>query len=328
MKPMRSLALVALTLLASTVLAADPPAPPLSWRLEKGAVLRYRYTTDQTTRHRQPNAPPETDAIETHQVERVEYRLTVLENDLATGTARVLCRYDQVAIELDTMALGKSAWDSKKEEDRARADDPAVRPFAHLLGQEFSFVLGADGAVSDVRGLDAVRRAVMAGLEDSAYARTALGGVFSDEAVRGELERGFRCLPPRGAAPGATWRPPPFEQPIPLLGTLVYDVDSKLESLDGGTATTSFKVRLSKGAPPAPAAGDPIAQTIAVDLREGSGEGRAVFSATRGALERSEATFAMKLATRLLEPVAPKSGPKAVEALSEVAEKVTVERID
>ncbi|HVY60709.1 MAG TPA: DUF6263 family protein, partial [Planctomycetota bacterium] len=269
-----------LFLLLAPLLAAAPAlAAPvtLAWRLAKGATLRYRHTSDQTTLRHAPGAPASPDS-DRRSVQRISttYRLSVLEVDPTTSLPRVLCRYDALAIHFEMDPLGLVDWSSTKTEDLARAEEPSVRPFARLVGQEFSFLLGPDGSVRDVRGLDAVRKAMMQGLEDSAFAKLALEGAFSDEAVCEQLERGFAVLPEKPVEAGATWSKR-FEQPIPLLGTLAFDVAERLEKLDERRATIGLDVKLSTAAPP-PATDDPIAQKVEVKLVSGSGSGTALWN--------------------------------------------------
>jgi len=120
----------------------------LAWKLEKGATLRYTLDSDQEATQRLAGSDPE--GFKTTQRELIEYRLSVLDVDPVSGTARVLCRYERVQIDLNQMMLGMVKWDSRDRDDVARADEPAVKPFARLVGQEFSFLLSPSGDVADV----------------------------------------------------------------------------------------------------------------------------------------------------------------------------------
>ncbi len=328
MPRMRRLAALALAAAALAPLARAGDPVTLAWKLEKGTVLRYRFSTEQVSVQRSvPPDPAGGEGVQTKQIETIEYRLTVLDRDPASGAARIVCRYEHVAVELEQMMLGRIKWDSKKREDLARGSEPAVRPYARLLGQEFSFLLAPSGAVSDVRGHDKVRAEVLAGLEDSPFAALALGGAFGDEAVRSDLERAFAILPPGPIEPGASFART-FDQPLPLLGTLRYETKTALEKVADGKAHLAFETALAAVGSPAPAAAaDPVASKIEIEFKGGKGKGTVVFDAAAGRLERSEGEVRMTLASRLLPPVAPKEGPGAASVVSEVIQRFTIERI-
>jgi hypothetical protein len=320
-----ALALASLGEVGPTARAEGGDAVALAWRLEKGAALRYRYASTQETVRREPGGP-ESATITTRQDEVIEYRLVALETDAASGAATVLCRYDRVAVDLEQLMIGRLRWDSRRREDLARGDEPLVRPYARLVGREFGFKLAPSGEVSDLRGHDKVRAAVLEGLEDSPFAKLALGGVFGDEAVRGALERAFAVVPTAPAAPGARWTRA-FEQPVPLLGTLAYEVDHELVEVRDGVARIRFAARIRRARPADPAE-DPLAARLEVNLEGAEGAGEARFSVAGGRLERSEARFAMTVSSRLLPPVAPREGAGATEAASRVVQSVVVERIE
>jgi len=303
--------------------AADDAPLALEWRMAKGASLRYRYTSAQTTEQRQDG--PSAETVTTSQREEIEYRLTAIEEDPRTGGARVICRYDQVAIDLEQLMLGRVRWDSRKKEDLARGEEPAVRPYAKLVGQEFGFLLGRGGHVSEMRGHDRVRAALLQGLEDSPFAKLALGGAFGDEAVRSALERAFAVVPTTTARKGDRFTSR-REQPVPILGTLAYDTESVVAGVKDGIAEVTFTTRISRARPPV-AAEDALAAKVDAELISGVGEGRALFSTRDARLERSEATVRMTVATRLLPPAAPKEGAGAVAVRSDVTQRITVERI-
>ncbi len=261
--------------------AARAEEAALRWRLEKGETLRYRMTVDQRTRHFGAGSPTNGpgDAVETAQRTRIVWRLSVREIDLS-GNARVACRYEEVAVDLHQLMLGRIAWDSTKKEDAVRADDPAVRPFSKLVGREFSFALAPDGRIVEVAGFDAVAKELLDGVEDNPVAVAALTSAFGEDAVRAALERSFAVLPPAGGAGAgesgtggagggesgsggraggeasgsggragastspASWRRA-VEQAVPILGRLRYETDYTLVARDAARARISGAVRVA-----------------------------------------------------------------------------------
>jgi hypothetical protein len=309
--------------LLTTACAGAEEAPGLAWKLEKGSVLRYRHTSDQVAIH---TGAGSSEPASTKQKTSIDYRLSVLDFDPATRLARVLCRYDAVSVELEQMVIGLVQWDSRKREDLSRADDPAVRPFAQLLGQSFSFLLSPAGEVSDLRGHEKVREAVIAGLEDSPFARTAIGGSFSEDALRFELQRAFAFVPTSTAeAARPEWRRS-FERKIVLLGTLSYDLRYRREPAAATGTAIAFTGELRQVAPPG-AVDDPIAAQTTVTFEGGKVEGTAIFDPAHGRLERAQAVARMKVTTRVGNVAAPDEGPGAASASTDVTQTIAIERL-
>jgi hypothetical protein len=315
-------ALAAAGLAAPPAGAAAGAAAPLRWKLEKGTALRYRMTADQTASEDLGRGEP----FETRQKSAIVYRLEVADVE-PTGSARVLCRYESVAIDMDQMMIGHVVWDSAKQADAARANDPIVKPFAQLVGKEFNFRMSPVGEVSDVRGYDEIAKAVLRGVEDNKVAQAALAAGFGQEAVRAALGRAFAVLPPEGADERWERR---SEQEIPLLGTLCYETSYAVEpAAAGGARAITAKTVLAVAGPAAGAAGaEEIARALEIEWRGGKGEARILFAADLGRLVSSESTLEMALRSRALPPVAPEDGPNAVAADVRVRQTVKVELLD
>jgi hypothetical protein len=320
-------------LLFAAIAAAAPARAAdfaLRWRLEKGEVLRYRMVAEQKTTHGAQNGEP----VETSQRTRIVWRLAVREIDRA-GNARIDCRYEEVAVDLDQLVLGHIAWDSTKKEDLASGDDPAVRPFAELVGQQFSFSLAPDGTVREVAGFDRIVKAMLSGLEDNPIAVAALSSGYGEDAVRAALERSFAVVPAASAVPeNARWRRE-SEQSVPVLGTIRYETDFAIEGVkrpEGGGPglfRIGANVRLSAVPPAAPGeegAAQGFERWLGVVFEGGSGSA-AISFAERGYLEKSETRLEMKLRTSAKPPVAPAEGPGAAAIEAVVRETVTVERL-
>lgn len=313
----------ALVALAIALLAREAAAATeIRWKLAKGEVLRYRMTADQRSSQDLGRGDP----FETMQKSTIVWRLAVQEVDPA-GNARILCRFEAVAIDMDQMMIGHVAWDSSKKEDLARAEHPVVKPFAQLVGKEFNFGLKADGSVTDVRGYDDVRNAVLDGVKDNPLAQAALSSGFGDEAMRASLERAFAIVPEKPVEKGATWARA-SAQKIPLLGTVRYAAEYTLAELDSaGRARIAAKTALAVAEPAAAETSGDLAQRVEVEWKGGSGEGTIVFACAAGRLERSETKVEMALRSKVKPPVAPIEGPGSVAADVKVRQTVTVEML-
>ena len=81
-----------------------------------------------------------------------------------------------------------------------------------------------------------------------------------------------RHHPPGPVAPGAKWTRT-YEAPLPLLGTLRYDLALELATAEDARAETPYTVALARSAAPATATADPISASIEVDFGGGKGSG-------------------------------------------------------
>lgn len=300
----------------------------LRWKLGSGETVRYRLTTDQRARSTvSPPGAPATNGeepVETRQRQAIVWRMTVLEVD-SRGLARIACRYESIAVDMEQMMLGRIAWDSTRREDAARSDDPVIRPFATLVGLEFQFGLGARGEVVDVRGFEKVRDAMLRGLDDNPFARAALTSGFGEDATRAALERAFAFVPEKPVEPGATWSTQ-SDQSIPLLGTLRYATTWRLAGLDGGAATIEGRTALSAiAAEPANGPGGPLAEPLDIEWKGGEASSTIQFSIETGRVLKSETRARMALRSKVKPPVAPADGPSAVAADVAVEQTSVVE---
>ncbi|GIW71051.1 MAG: hypothetical protein KatS3mg102_0593 [Planctomycetota bacterium] len=315
--------------LAGPAAAADAAPELLAWRLVPGRELRYRFTSDQLS-HQQLEGRQFT----TRQLHSLVWTMRVQELEAPEGPAIVRLRYDAVKVELDLMSTGRLRWDSTDPEDLKRQKDPTIRPYAALVGGELGFAMRPDGSVLEgsLVGLAAIRERVLQELGDGPFARHTLGVALSDAAVRSELERAFRVLPPEPAAPGASWRHR-VVRPVPVLGGLAFDQDFRLAAFEQGPAGRLARIELVSAIAPAPGAlpppeptpQDAFLQALAVEFQGGGGQGEVLFSLDAGCLLRSTLRSRMKLASRIGEPVASADGPGATRVATEVEQTITVE---
>jgi hypothetical protein len=310
-----------LAVLAMALGARDSRAAEIRWKLAKGDVLRYKMTADQKTTQDLGRGDP----FDTAQRSTIVWRLAVQEVDPA-GNARILCRFEAVAIDMDQMMIGRVAWDSTKKEDAARADDPVIQPFAQLVGKEFNFGMSASGRVTDVRGYEDVARALLSSVKDNPLAQAALASGFGDEAVRASLEGAFAVVPKAPVERGATWQRT-SERRIPLLGTLRYATEFRLDDLEAGGARARIgaKTRLDVVEPAGTEAAADLAKRLDVEWKGGGGEATIAFGVEAGRLERSESRVEMTLRSKARPPVAPGEGPGAVGVDVKVRQLVVVE---
>lgn len=310
-----------LAALAAPARAQETPPPALRWRFDRSEpALLYRYASKQATELAFADAPAGSPPARSRLDTRIDYRLTVQEVDPVTGVARISCRYDTVAVDGEQALLGKFAFDSAKEDAR-QVDDPRMKPYAALTGQEFVFLLAPDGRVPEVRGLDKVRQAMLLGSEDNPVAVHDVQTNFGDAAVRALLERSFHVLPDDPAAPaGAKWTRV-VEAPVALLGGVRYETAFKLgERHVAGIATIAFETKLAKGEAP-PDRSAPQHGLVELTLVGGGGSGEVEFDAAAGRIARSSQKVEMEVKARLEMP----EGREPAHATSRVRMESTLE---
>jgi hypothetical protein len=325
----RSLVALALTLLLPLGAAAQEA---LSWRLATGTQLRYRATSDQTSKQTVGDFD-----FETKQTLGLVWSLSVDEVD-ADSNAAVRTRYDEVRVDLNLMSTGRLSWDSTNPEDLKRYKDPTVKPYVELVGSEFGFSMRPDGGVVEgsVRGFDAIRKEIRKGVGGGPFAEATIMPALADEAIRAELERSFRVLPEGPVGPGARWENQ-VRRPVPVLGALRFDNTFRLarfeETEAGRVAVIELTVAITPAPgpePPADAQPPALLEASHVEFVEGGGEGTVRFLVTRGCLEGSQLTSRMTLRSRAKEPVAPNQsdGGSLQTVRTEVTQVVTVELLD
>jgi len=318
-----------LSLLATFSLVLATPTPSraedgpvtLRWTWTPGAQHRYRVTARQTSRHDLGEQP-----FETHQTVTLTYALTVQERD-AEGRARITCRYERVALDLEQMGLGRVVWDSELAADQKRRDEPAIRPFAELVKRSFQLQIAPDGRVPEgsIEGFQKIRDAVLGPIRDQPLVVQSYEPAFSDAAIRATFERAFQVAPPKPVSPGASWSRD-IEQPVPFLGALRFTSTLRLAAIEKGQARIEIVGKLAAVKASAPTA-KPDARPLAVELESGSVRGEARFDVAAGWLSWSEVYAEMTLRTRIPEPHAPDRGPGARSVRSRIHQTLTVERL-
>ncbi len=319
--------------------AEEDGAAALAWKLEAGKTIRYRYSLEQTAKQNLLG-----EELTSRQSQRFVLRMTVQEVEVAGeeegGEAprplpifRIGVRYEAVAVRLTQAGLGELTYDSTRKEDAARADDPAVRPFARLVGEEWSFRMEPTGRVVAVAGLERVRQKLLHGYEDEPVAVAMIDGLFGDATMRALLEQSLTVGPGAAASPPGNglpvepverWRRT-FERDVPYLGKLAYAnryvLGERVEVEGKGARKVTVETEIALVAPSDPAK-NPAAPFLKVELRGGKGTGEVLFGTEEGCLLRSsqslEAEFVAELAT-------PEGGSE--KATSRVAQTIAVERI-
>lgn len=201
------------------------------------------------------------------------------------GTATIEVVYSAVRLEMQPMMQPKKfAYDSANP-GADNAPNPLAGPVMALVGQAFTVVLGPDGAVKSLDGVQPiVEKMTQAGAGSGSSAiGQLLKGVFSEPAVTKLFENGFHRLPDQPVEVGGGWDAA-YDMPDTQMGRLKAASRSILTSLESGIATIDTTATISLEPP---ASGQPVNPMMRnMKLGDAKGVSTTLFDAGRGLLRR------------------------------------------
>lgn len=271
-------AVAAVAALASSALADEG----LKWVWTKGQSINYKNSTDANVDLITPQGPMK-------QTVSMTMVMNLAVKEVAEdGTATIETKYTSAKIDMEVPMMGKMSYDSSSKENDENNPMSAI---GQALNKSFTMVVEPSGKIRSVKGL-----------ADLMGDLGQMGPMFSEEAMKANLEQSFYVLPDKPAAKGDTWTRTSEQEPLKMEN--VYT----LNSVSGNSAEIGVDVKVSLST-------DEV-MGMKVTLDEGKGKGTITFD--NGVLKRSEGTanFSIKL-----------SSPQG-EVTQKAVTKTTVEKVD
>jgi hypothetical protein len=160
----------------------------------------------------------------------VRMRQTVQSVDLS-GDATVMVTTEHMRMEVIGPA-GSQLYDSDTGDVPT---DPGILGAAALVGQSYSMVVGADGTVKSVQGIEELVEAMRTSVPPEVA--SMLDEMFSAETFTEMAQQGVGRLPPDPMSPGDSWETL-LPMPNPLLGEVTHNLTmllDRVEERDGRT---------------------------------------------------------------------------------------------
>lgn len=151
------------------------------------------------------------------------------------GDATITVTTEHVQVEMSG-PTGNVSYDSRTDE---APTVPAAQMFAAMAGLSYTMVIGPQGTVKSVQGMDQLIDKMMGALPPEAMAlgQRMLGEMFSEESITNMMQQSIQIFPPEPVGPGDSWQHS-FSMSNPMIGgvtmNLTFTVDG-IEAQDGGT---------------------------------------------------------------------------------------------
>lgn len=211
-------------------------APPVSVSAQQ-VTLRWKYVAGSELVYRLVNTQEVTMPMmggNTVSEQRQTMRMSVSEV-APNGDATVTITTEHVQVEMSGLT-GNVSYDSRTDE---APTVPEAQMFAAMAGLSYTMVIGPEGTVKSVQGVDQLIDEMMGALPPDAMAlgQGMLGEMFSEEFITNRMQQSIQIFPQEPVGPGDSWQHS-FRMPIPMFGgvtrNLTFTVDS-IEERDGGT---------------------------------------------------------------------------------------------
>jgi hypothetical protein len=263
--------------------AVATPLPPrqviLGWKLDPGVDLVYVQAISSETDMPQGMGTMTSELEFTH-------RWTVADTRGADGESRVQLTFERLRATIRT-PMGTMALDS---DDPAASSRPGLEGLAAIAGSSYVMVLGPNGEIRAIEGLDQVRQRI-AGAADNPMAAALLSQSLSDEGIRNNWEQGlFRAFPAGPVEPGSTWEHIANIQ-APMPGAMNMSTTYTLESIEDRDGIVVAVISNVGSVDIAPGAAMPAVMELGTMATTGTTE----FDVNRGVLLRSQATTTMEM---------------------------------
>jgi hypothetical protein len=199
----------------------------LRWKYAAGSELVYRLVN-----HEEVTMPMMGGNTVSEQTQTMRWSVSEVAPD---GAATVTITTEHVQVEMSG-PTGNVSYDSRTDEAPTA---PEVQMFAAMAGLSYTMVIGPEGTVQSVQGMDLLIDKMMEALPPEAVAlgRGMLGEMFSEEFITNMMQQSIQIFPPEPVGAGDSWQHS-FSTPVPVIGevttNLTFKVDG-IEERDGGT---------------------------------------------------------------------------------------------
>ncbi len=212
---------------ALSACARQGSAHTLRWKYEEGTEFVYRMNN-----HTETELPMDQGISVIEQAQTM--RWSVLEV-APNGDATLRITTERVQINMESPMLNL-AYDSETDEV---PDIPQAKIFSAMVGTSYTIVIGPEGTVKSLEGMDQAREAMLEamGPDMAGMADAMIGQMLNDETMTSVMQQGIQTFPERAIGPGDTWDTS-LSFPFPMLGTMSASLDFTLERIeerDGGT---------------------------------------------------------------------------------------------
>lgn len=273
------------SLCAAANVCADPVNLIYKWPINQ--TVTYQVTQD--SKQKMSGTPMGDMEGTTHQVSTLALKPTAVGED---GSTTLEASFQAIHLEMQPlMQPSKFSYDTANPgADEAQNPLAAVKA---MVGKPFTVVLGPDGAVKKVEGVQAIADQIgqAAGNTPAAAAMARqLKTTFNDQTIGKLFEVGFHHLAGKAVDPGSTWASS-YEMPLPGMGTMKAAGQATLSKADGASATidSTYTITLDP-----PAAGQPVNPMMKnVKVENASGQASTLFDVSRGLLRHHTGTVTM-----------------------------------
>ena len=168
--------------------------------------------------------------------------------------------------------------------------DPAILGAAAMVGQDYSMVVGADGTVKSIQGIEEL----VESMRNSFPPEVApmLGEMFNAETLTEIAQQGVQILPEGPISPGGSWQTS-FTMPNPLLGEVINTITFVLDGIeerDGRTVALLSSTGEIVTVTPEDLAGLPMEMDVDAEMT-----GFLIFELDRGLVLSSSTTTEMTM---------------------------------
>lgn len=192
----------------------------LRWKYVPGSEVVYRVSSRQNMEVAAMGGTSTSEQIQT-----LRWRVADV---AANGDATIHVMTERVQLDMSGLA-GDVHYDS---ETGAVPDQPQVRILAAMAGLGYTMVIGADGVVQSVEGMDQVRDRIFEAMpEQAALVQSLSGDLFSDEAMARMMQQSVQLFPREPVGPSDTWRHS-FSMAVPMLGTMTTNMTFTLTGIE------------------------------------------------------------------------------------------------
>lgn len=187
----------------------------------KGKNYQYRMTQEMCIKMEMPGMPESQETI-TKQVFTLSQEVKDVNDQ---GLATIELKHESIQGEVDNPMMGKTSFDSTKEEDRKRVEiDPRLAIYAlylKMIGKPITMKMDPQGKIIEVKGLTEMMQDII----KESPAVEMFKDMFTDKYFKDMLQQCFVLLPEEPVAKGDSWENP-FELPILSFGTCKGNVTS------------------------------------------------------------------------------------------------------
>ena len=275
---------VLLSALAAFALTAAPTAAQkvtLRWKYRAGDELVYR------VRNHQDMYLSMGAANSSDQTQTMRWRVTGVSPE---GDATIVMTTERVQIETQGMG-GNVKYDSDSGEPPT---DPTLKTAAAMAGMNYTMVVGADGSVKSIQGIDELRERMLASLppDQVAMMQTMAGDLFTEESLTRMAQQNVQVFPGEAVAPGYTWKRS-FSMPVPMLGTMTTNTTFTLTGTEQREGRTVAKIETIGDISIAADSASPV--PMPMDLSDAKMSGNIDFDTDRGILDSSTTNMNMQM---------------------------------